>query len=184
MKRIDSLFILEKDVYFNSSSPFPFCHPCGVWISGKPECITESRYVIYGHEGVEYLPSRAYKNYISDSGIVFPNAKKTREYKREVDETYFKYYDDAEEVLENIKALINWLDSLRLRNLKKKAQKKTSSKQKPTPGTDHVWTREIAVTSDWARLKNSMNGCAVRRRSDLSPLMRDLADEQDLKEQD
>lgn len=132
----------------------------------------QTRYVICGNYGNAYLPASIYESAIRAecyfaSGLIKP----TRQYQRKLDHTYFRFYDDAEEVKNNIITFLQWLRKVPTLDLKK-------MKMKEIVERNSHFLQDVAPTQEWmTRSKRIING---KRRSDLNSLQRDLADERDL----
>lgn len=132
----------------------------------------EERYVIRGASGIKHMPHTIYESHLSGecffaSGLL----RTTKKYRRELDSTYFKYYDDAEIVMNNITKFIRWAKKLPT-TLPKKTIKKISNQ------TSHI-TSDVADTQEAQRIRASQVGLKIKRRSELSPLAKDLAEERD-----
>jgi hypothetical protein len=140
-------------------------------VSGK-----ETRYVIYGASGIKMLPATIYTSKLKDecyfaSGVI----RKTNSYIRELDNTYFKFYDDAEEVLKNIILFISWL---------RNKPKITGVKMKKIKArTDHL-LMEVHAIPEVDQIRMLQAGLKVKRRSELKPLALELQNELDLKGHD
>ena len=101
------------------------------------------------------------------SGLI----RQTRNFIRPLDRTYFKFFDDAEEVKNNIISFITWLQKVPTLNLKKMDKKGIMN----TYG--HL-LMDVPPTPEWEKILNLTY--VAKKRSDLSPLARDLQDELDL----
>lgn len=131
----------------------------------------ETRYVICGAYGIHGSPARIYEGGLENecyfaSGI----CSKTRRYVRKLDHTYFVFYDDAEEVLNNIIVYIKWLKKVHLLNLKKAQIKKILNE-------NNHFMQDVPDFQERITLKAGSN---VKMRSGLSKLERFLQDEKDL----
>lgn len=160
-----SPFIVEDQIdYYGSLENVYKYHQVTGW---------ESRYVIMKSSGRDYIPRLNYESPISDicpqaSVIINP----TRKYKRELDDTYFKYYDDAEEVLNNIINFCKWL--------KKKIPTMSKKDSKKMLYLCEYLMKDVPDSQDLQQIRQSMIGLQVKRRSDLSSLERFNQDELDL----
>jgi hypothetical protein len=131
----------------------------------------EKRYVIVGPSGIKMMPHLIYENAVAGyfffiSGLF----KSTRKYIREIDYTYFKYYDDAEEVLNNLIKFILWMKSYKPRGKKDvNAMKKYISLSMDVPDSQEI-----------ERIRQLNLGLNPKMRKNLSPLAKDLAEAKDL----
>lgn len=134
----------------------------------------ETRYVIMQHNGICYLPHINYESPISD---ICPSASNeinsTRKYKRELDTTYFKYYDDAEEVMNNIISFCKWLKR-KIPEMSKKDLKKVMFR------CEHL-IKDVPDSQELQKMRQLMIGFPGRGRCDLSSLERVKQDDLDLK---
>jgi len=136
----------------------------------------ETRYVICGASGRKMLPATIYSSHLQgDCYFASGFLKTTRTYRRELDKTYFKFYDDAEEVLKNIILFISWLRNIPKMN--KNALKKIKAK------TDYL-LMDAHPTQEMEQMRALQAGLKVKRRSELKPLALDLQNELDLAERD
>jgi len=124
----------------------------------------EIRYVICDHHGVRGRMARIYEGAIQDecyfaSSVCAP----TRKYIRLLDNTYFKFYDDAEEVLNNATNFIKWLKTVPTLNLKQ-AQIKNIMKMNEHLIKDVPDFQEMALTQ---ALNSTLK---LKMRSDLKGL--------------
>lgn len=124
----------------------------------------EVRYVIRNAYGVCYLPHRIYEGAIQHecffaSGV----CKVTRKYVRDLDKTYFKFFDDAEEVLINITKFISWLRTVPTLNLKN-VQKKHIMQE-----NEH-FLRDVPDFPDPELIQALRNTLVIKKRSDLKAL--------------
>lgn len=167
-------FIGEKIILFNPESKYPMQHPCGSWIK-EEDAIKEKRYAIHGHDTfgltVEYLPARIYESLIDDVcfNARYSAIKKTNKYKKEVDSWLFKYYDDADEVMQNIIRFISW------------AKKNQTKKIKKVTGK---LIKDFSPSKGWLEkkvLSIGLNESAKRRKS-LSSFRQEVESEMDLLE--
>ena len=136
----------------------------------------QTRYAIMKASGILHLPHLIYETPTKNecyfaSGVL----RSTPVYQREFDTTYFKYVDDAELVLKNIQRFISWLRNLPKITLPKVQMKKILA----TYG--HL-IQDVHPTQEWERL--SKIEFVGKRRSDLAPLAKDLAEEQDFVQRD
>lgn len=174
-----------------------FIHPVEVWITREGNGIVEDRhlkcqsdyeyykvvgkevrYVIRGCNGIVFLPSTLYERFLSGDGSFASSVvNRTRKYQRELDMTWFKYYDDAEEVLNNLIKFILWAKTIPKINIKNVMKKKLINQ------TKHL-TVDVVDTRATALIRESVSGLEVKKRNDLSPLAKDLAEEMDLRNQD
>lgn len=132
----------------------------------------QERYVVCGIYGICYLPAQIYESAIRDecyfaSGIIRP----TRKYLRELDRTYFRFYDDAEEVKNNIIVFLQWLRKVPTMGLKR-------MKEKAIVETYRDLIRDVHATQEWTEASKII--CEGKKRSDLASFARSLADERDL----
>lgn len=132
----------------------------------------ETRYVIKHYVQSRQSPAVLYTRPLQEeayfaSSVVRP----TRKYRQELDNTFFKYYDDAEEVLNNIIYFILWLKNLP--TLPKKATKLIKDRN------DYL-LRARASSPEMELIRQSQVGLTVKRRDQLGKLARDLAEERDL----
>lgn len=131
----------------------------------------ETRYRIIRASGVPiYLPSLTYETPLMGeayfaSGVV----RKTRRYIRELDKSWFKFYDDADEVRQNIIKFILWL---------KNPPKISKTQMKKIMSLCGYLIQDVHPTQEWVRL--SKIEFDLKKRKDLSPLKRELQDELDL----
>ncbi len=131
----------------------------------------QTRYAIIKVSGILYLPHLIYETPTKNecyfaSGVLRP----TPIYQREFDTTYFKYVDDAERVLNNIRNFISWLKTVPKIKLPKAQAKKIL-------GAYGHLIKDAPPTPEWERLSKIV--FVGKKRSDLSPLAKDLAEEQD-----
>jgi hypothetical protein len=119
----------------------------------------ETRYIIRNPLGMvtEYI----YKNQSNDSCVRFQEHMiVTRKYIRPIDGKYFKYYDDAEEVLENIKRFIQWI--------KKKATIRFPGKKTLAILEENRFLiRNTSYSAEQQAMRDSQIGLKVKRRSEL-----------------
>jgi hypothetical protein len=177
MKAEDSLFISQEQFYVtrNGNGIVEARHlKCANDYTYYKVVGLETRYVIRGVSGVKYLPDLIYTTPIKHECFFASSVcTVTRRYVRELDRTYFKYYDDAEEVLLNIIRFIKW--SKNIGKIKLKKGQMTAIK---------LMTQDLVMdvldTPEAERIRTSQVGLEVKRRSELKPLARDLADELDL----
>jgi hypothetical protein len=138
----------------------------------------EDRYVIYGASGRVFLPASLYETPLSGEGYFASGfVSKTRQYLREIDRTWFKYYDDAEEVLNNLVKFTLWAKRIPDLAIKTTIKKRLINQTK-------LLVRDVADTREVALIRTSATGLKVKNRKDLKPLARELADERDLKNPD
>jgi len=124
----------------------------------------EIRYVIMDSYGISYLPHRIYEGAIQHecffaSGV----CNITRRYARDLDKTYFKFYDDAEEVLININKFISWLRIVPTLNLKKIQIKHIME------GSEH-FLRDVPDFPDPELIQALKSSLIIKKRSDLKGL--------------
>ena len=180
MKAEEQYFIAEVEVYvtrnglsivqehhLKSEEHFKYYQ-----VDGK-----EKRYVIYGASGIKMLPSTIYSTHLQgDCFFASGFVRTTRVYRRELDKTYFKFYDDAEEVLKNIILFITWLRN-KPTTIKKMEMKRIKAK------TDYLM-EDVHATQDVEQIRMLQAGLKVRKRSELKPLALDLQNELDLVDRD
>lgn len=132
----------------------------------------ETRYEIFDNNGPVFLPASRYEQFTRTSlSYLQSKISPTRRYKLELDRYKFRYYDDAEEVLESIIFFISWL---------KKNPNGKNKKEKDSLKKALHFMEDVHPIADWQKIKMSQVGLQVKRRSDLSPLAREIADERDL----
>lgn len=132
----------------------------------------ETRYVIRGVNGIKHKPALIYETPLKyECFFLSGYTRPTRKYLRELDNTYFKYYDDAEEVMVNIQRFVKCLKTLP--NIDNKTRKKIGII------AAHLIV-DVHDTVEAARIRVYQTGLKVKRRSELSPLARDCASELDL----
>ncbi len=132
----------------------------------------DTRYRITRPTGSLYLPHLIYETPTKNecyfaSGII----KQTRNYIHDLDKTYFRFYDDAEEVKNNIISFIKWLQTvpkIRLKNVRTKEIMNIYGSLLADVPTTQEWEKALSLTFK------------EERRSDLSPLAMDLQEESDL----
>jgi hypothetical protein len=134
----------------------------------------ETRYVICGQYGIHGLPHRIYEGALQNECYFASSVcRSTRKYVRKLDETYFKFYDDAKEVLDNIVRFIKWLrqvPNLKLKPIQiKNIMKENEHFLKAVPDFP-----EIELT------QALMNTLVIRNREDLKGLEKFKQDELDL----
>ena len=139
-------------------------------VSGK-----EIRYRICGHSGPKHMPARLYESHIQGQCYFASSVcYETRKYIRPLDSTYFKYFDDAEEVLKNIINFTKWSKNLP-KGLKKMQMKRIVAAVEDL----------IADVPSMPNQNQYLNGSSPKKiRKNLSPFARDLEDEMDLESRD
>ena len=132
----------------------------------------EKRYVIVGPSGIKMHASCVYEMAMSDfGGYISALFKITRRYKKDFDKTYFRFYDDAEEVVENIRRFIQWL----------KKPTKVLGKVERRKAKKYLHLLLDAPSSqEWALTIASPVGSNPKLRKNLDNLGRHLAEERDL----
>lgn len=153
-----SHFIAEVKIYINSSGKYRASDHVGE----KMNYPCETRYCVCNHSGPIMEPECLYKTPMaSHCAGASPWLKPTRRYKEPLDKTYFKYYDDAEEVLHNIERFITWL--------------KNQTGKKIVKGWWMSLTKEHPDTLDAASMRASKIG-SPKKRSELTGLLKDMAE--------
>ena len=173
MKNEDQWFILAIAVWICRdgngivSDHIPLSEHAYHQVSGR-----EIRYVIHKYSGRDFLPHLNYESPISEycpqaSSFMSP----TRKYQKELDRTYFKYYDDAEEVLNNIITFCKWIKTFKSKD--KKINKKILE------GCHHL-LKDVPDSPELQSFRQSMNGLSAKRRDQLSPKEKLSQDQKDL----
>lgn len=135
---------------------------------------TENRYRIWWHYGPIRNPACLYRVPAETDLYYFSgNLNATRKYLRELDQTYFKFYDDAEEVLNNIILFIQWLKNPPAKLKEKKTFLKILEKYQSL-------ITDKAVSAEWVKTRQSQIGLQPKRRDALTRLRREVQDEMDL----
>jgi len=166
MKSEDSFYIHEMELYFrNNGKNVIYPHV----VERDPEyfkgAVPSKRYVIMSPIGIHN--HTLYSSLIS---IELPQAQQhlntTRRYAREVDSTYFKYYDDAEEVMNNIISFIKWIKD-RVNTNKARTMNEVKAMDKMRERCIHL-IRDRFYTDEEISIKDSMVGRDVLLRSKQS----------------
>ena len=135
---------------------------------------TEVRYRIWSHHGSMEDPSSLYRTPLEkDVFYASGHLRPTHQYLRKLDQTYFKFYDDAESVMHNIISFLQWL-----KNPPKKLLE-TSKFQKILKKYQPLITKKT-VSAEWGKTKALQDGLRVKRRDALTRLQREIQDEMDL----
>lgn len=133
----------------------------------------EKRYVIRHYVQSRQEPKALYERPLANEAYFASSVvHTTRHYIRELDNTFFKYYDDADEVLENIKSFIQWLR--KIPTLKNKKQMKEIKEK------NEYLLKDRPVFPEMELIRQSQVGLKVKRRSDLKGLARHNQDALDL----
>lgn len=134
----------------------------------------ETRYTIRGVNG---NVNHALYSCHTQHECQFCSLATTRQYLRTLDETYFKFYDDAEEVLKNIQQFLKWLPTVEKMSLPKVKKKAILDKCKDL-------MRDVPSSLDWESMRASQIGLPVKRRNELKGIQRYSQDLLDLKNPD
>lgn len=163
----DTLFVLPVSVYITQRGGIitrPLLESDGV-------CVQELRYQLEDGTGYRHYTARTFNSSISDE-CRFAGLSPLPHFK---EDGYYRFYDDCEQVVESWKRLIRWMKQAHLQ-LNKKDYKKVYAQ----------WQNLIQRTPypGWEKMKASTIGMPVKRRADLGPLARDMADRRDFVEVD
>jgi len=132
----------------------------------------EKRYVIRHYVQSRQEPKALYERPLANEAYFASGCcNATRHYRREIDNTFFRYFDDAEEVLNNIISFIQWLRNIK--GLNKKQMKMIHEKN------DYL-LKDRPAFPEMELIRQSQIGLQVKRRSDLKGLARFNQDEEDL----
>ncbi len=172
MNAEEGYFIYTKIILFSPDAKYPMTHPCGAWAEENENVIRSIRYCIYGPDRfgrpeAKFLPQRIYESAIETDCYGFKyHVAKTNKYKKEIDSWAFKYYDDADEVLENIKSYILWAKN----NQTKKIATITA-----------MTIKNFNPSPEWLEMKALSIGLKEKKiRNNLSSFQKMIAEEQDL----
>jgi hypothetical protein len=177
MKSEKKYFIIKQSVFISS---------CGCRLIDHRHLVTDEDFIYYGDPTLQerYVicndwgpgcSAGIYEGFIrTDCSAASSCLEPTRKYKRQLDASRFKYYDDAEEVLLNIQRFIQWLKMVPTMKLK------SAVKKKMLLDTEHL-TRDCP---DFIQTGALTTGSGEKLRSNLSPFKRHLADQKDLIERD
>lgn len=162
MKSFEQFRIVEREVYI-SKEYFAMSNHAAL---SDGYASKELRYCICGSTGVRYLPASVYEGFMRNECMAFSSYYiKTRNYKKDLDKTYFRYYDDAKEVLDNLVSFYRWAHN--------QTQKKMVK----------VLMEIKADVMEYQNLDPTILypiGLPEKMRKNLSPLARMFADDRDL----
>lgn len=132
----------------------------------------ETRYVICGQYGIHGLPHRIYEGALQDECYFASSVcLTTRRYIRQLDTTYFKYFDDAEEVLNNIIRFIKWLRTVPTLKLKpaqiKNIIKENSHHLKAVPDFPEGSVIQVTKSSLGIKLRSELKGINLYNQNEL-----------------
>lgn len=145
------------------------------WKNVREKLNIEERYVIRRCDNeFSVLSEEFYTHACRDECARASNSlRRTRKYKNPIDSEYFRYYDDALEVKENIVAFVEWLIK-KSPGLPQREFKKVMTRNETKMMYRHVknqkWWNKVILN----------DGSDVKMRKELPELERELADERDL----
>jgi hypothetical protein len=158
MKAEDSYFICEVEVYPVMDGRFimyPHVMNNRKYYKAGP---IETRYVIRRPLGI--ANEHVYKSQIQTTCCMFESKlAPTNRYIRTIDASYFKYYDDAEEVLNNIILFILWIKEIAVTRKWEKQFVKIAKE-------NEFLVRDTDDSPEEALIRASQIGLKVKRRSE------------------
>lgn len=141
-------------------------------------CADEIRYVVMypciaGGISVLGYPANRYLSAMrNECFMAYGFINQTRKYKLFLDNTYYKFYDDADEVIQNLIKFTKWL-----KNIPQTMAKRTI---KEIMNKNEYLIKDAPDTLEWQRAKASQHGLSVKTRNSLNRLQRETVDERDL----
>lgn len=165
---MEKVIIIEKKVWINHRGVIPN-HVIEQDGAKTHSAKQDTRFCIATDSGIIQDPACIPRNVTADNPEATRYVHTTRRYKHEVDKTYFRFFDDAEEILNNIIALIEWLEKTKTMDMNRK-RKKLAEKHYHLTELRDIREEILAL-----RIESSS-----KTRENLDSLHRDLADERDL----